>query len=167
MGFFVRTIQCFEWIFKLEFLKLLSSKWIIMHSTQLECINYSLACWFFQFGLSCDSSEPWMLFPLSRFFPLSLAISLFCPTFEPSYSIYLSVLPPDPHSSSLSPCQPAPSSLLLFFSLIPTVSPLSCFSVVVVLFFYTLNHSPFNVNSNCLVREDITVPIIPKALRGT
>lgn len=110
MGFFVRTIQRFEWIFKLEFLKLLSSKWIIMHSTQLECINYSLACWFFQFGLSCDSSEPWMLFPLSRFFPLSLAISLFCPTFEPSYSIYLSVLPPDPHSSSLSPCQPTPSS---------------------------------------------------------
>lgn len=51
-----------------------------------------------------------MLFPLSRFFPLSLAISLFCPTFEPSYSIYLSVLPPDPHSPSLSPCQPAPSS---------------------------------------------------------
>lgn len=109
MGFFVRTIQRFEWIFKLEFLTLLSSKWIIMHSTQLECINYSLACWFFQFGLSCDSSEPWMLFPLSRFFPLSLAISLFCPTFEPSYSIYL--CPPSRPSLFLSVSLPTrPSS---------------------------------------------------------
>lgn len=131
MGFFVRTIQRFEWIFKLEFLKLLSSKWIIMYSTQLECINYSLACWFFQFGLSCDSSEPWMLFPLSRFFPLSLAISLFCPTFEPSYSIYLSVLPPDPHSSSLSPCQPALHPLALLTSLFLTHS--HCLSLVLLL----------------------------------
>lgn len=36
---FVLTIQHLERIFKVEFLKLLSSKWIIMHSTQLEFIK--------------------------------------------------------------------------------------------------------------------------------
>lgn len=35
----VLTIQHLEWIFKEKFLKLLSSKWIIMHSTQLEFIK--------------------------------------------------------------------------------------------------------------------------------
>lgn len=35
----VLTTQHLEWIFKVNFLKLSSSKWIIMHSTQLEFIK--------------------------------------------------------------------------------------------------------------------------------
>lgn len=91
--------------------------------------------------------------------PLSPAISL-CPTSEPSYSVYPSVLPPDPHSPSPSPCQPAPPPLVLLplpplaVALLPLPPP-------------PLNHSLCNVNSNCPVREDSTVPIMPRALRRT
>lgn len=135
-------------MYKLQFSVLIFSIWLVL-----------------RFFGALDALSSLTLFP---FVPCHLSLLSYFWT----QLFYLSLCPPSRPSLSLSvslptrPFIPLPS-LLLFFSLIPTVSPLSCFSVVVFLFFYTLNHSPFNVNSNCLVREDITVPITPKALRGT
>lgn len=80
--------------------------------------NYAVASWsleaslsvfFFRLILSV-SLTLMLIFPLC---PLPFFASR-CPTFEPSYSYYLSILlpepcPPHPHPA-LSPCQPCPSS---------------------------------------------------------
>lgn len=136
-------------LYKVEFSVLIFSIWLVL-----------------RFFGALDALSSLTLFPfvpchlsLLSYFWTQLFYPSLCPPSRPS--LFLSVSLPT-HRFIPSP------SLLLFFSLIPTVSPVSCFSVFLFFcFFHTLNHSPFNVNSNCLVREDITVPIMPKALRGT
>ena len=105
---------------------------------------------------------------LSRLFPLSLTISLSVLLLNPLIlSISLSSL----QTLTLTLCLPAnpplhPPALLPFPPL--TLSHyLSLIPFLHLFFPLFLNHSPCNVNSNCLVWEDSTAPIMPKALRRT
>lgn len=127
---------------------------------------------FLWWGLACCFVSVWQM--LTAFLtlnpptlPLSLSLSLLC--LLPSLSVLL--LNPVILSISLSSHQTLTLPLCLPANL--PHHPLSSFRFLLSWCPRSpshpppLNHSHCNVNSNCLVREDSTVPIMPKALRRT